>query len=90
MRLEDCFVALKVHGLVEEIVEGEERKYVLSGEAADVIEEAFRSVRQRYPRATAEGVRIRALILVVCSRMGLVTKRGLFDYVSVLSSVVEY
>jgi hypothetical protein len=90
MRLEDWCVGLRIHGLVEEIVEHGERKCVLSDEAAGMIKEAFRSLRERYPRATEESVRIRALILVVCSRMGLVTKDALFSYVSVLSSVAEY
>ena len=90
VRVEDLFVGLKIRGLVEEIVEDGEKEYILSDEAAGVIREAFRSVRERYPRATEESVRIRALILVVCNRMGLVTKDGLFDYVSALSSVAEY
>lgn len=90
MKSGDCIRELKIHGLLRDAMERNgERKYVLSDEAVDLIREAFRSVRKDYPHGTREGVEIRALILVVCSKMGMVTENGLFDYVSVLKSVAE-
>lgn len=86
MKLVDCFEELKIHGLVE--YSGEE-KPVLTKKAVQLIEEAWLAMRENYPEATEEDVTIRALIVIILERRGLVYRKNLHDYINALKSLAQ-
>jgi len=90
MKVGDCIKELKIHGLAEEAIgDNGEKQSVLSGKAVCLIEEAWLLMRERYPEATEEDVTIRALIVVVLEKMGLVYRKNLPDYISAIRSLAE-
>ena len=90
MKIEDCIKELKIHGLAkEEMGENGEKKYVLSQKAVRLIKENWFVMREKYPQATEEDVTIRALIVVVLEKMGLVCRKNLPDYISAIRRLAK-
>ncbi len=90
-QVEACVRELKMHGMVVESGEqGKEQAYVLSGKILQMIDEAMSHMRKRYPKATEESVKYRALIFVVLHKMGLVEEKSLPVYICVLNSLADW
>ena len=88
MKREDCIRELKLHGMAEEIIGlDEERHWVLTKRAVDLITECWVLTKEGYPDASDEDVTIRALIIVVLERMGLVKRKNLPDYIAAIKSL---
>lgn len=54
-----------------------------------LIKETWLVIREKYPEATEEDVTIRALIVLVLEKMGLVYRKNLPDYISAIKSLAQ-
>jgi hypothetical protein len=85
--VEDFVRELKVHGLVRD--GAEEQTFAITEKAVCLIEEAMRQMRQRYPKASEEDVKFRALIFIVLDEMGNAVRKCVPVYVGILNSLTE-
>jgi predicted transcriptional regulator len=84
---EECIRELKVHGLVKDGVEKD--TYVITEKALNLMMEAMRHMRQNYPKATKEQVKIRALIVLVLEQFGDAVRKYVPVYVGLLDGLTE-
>ncbi len=84
---EECIRELKVHGLVKDGVEKD--TYVVTEKALSLMTDAMRHMRQNYPKATKEQVKIRALIVLVLEQLGDAVRRYVPVYVGLLDGLTE-
>ncbi len=85
MKFEACVKELVVHGLAEK----KDGKYVLTEEAVELIEAHWVLMRQKFPQASVEDVTIRALIVVVLDKLGLVNRAKVPDFVSTIRTLAQ-
>ena len=90
-QVEACMRELKIPGMVveAELQEGEQA-YVLSSKALNMINEAMCRMRERYPKASEEDIKVKALIFVVLHSMGYVAHKSLPIYMSLLNSLSDW
>ncbi len=82
---------LKLHGMVVEsgLQEGQQA-YVLTSKAISAINDAMHLMRERYPEASEEDIKVKALLFVVLNNMGLVIDKSLLTYMNILNSLADW
>lgn len=90
-QVEACMRELKIHGMVVEAGLQEcQQAYVLSSKALNMINDAMRRMRERYPKVSEEDIKVKALIFVVLHSMGLVAHKSLPVYMGILNSLSDW
>lgn len=90
-QVEACMRELKLHGMVVEagLQEGQQA-YVLTNKAINAINDAMHLMRKRYPEASEEDIKVKALIFVVLNNMGLVMDKSMLTYMNILNSLSDW
>jgi hypothetical protein len=89
MKLEDAIKELKLHGLAEQEMGPQGKKWVLTKKAMLMIKECWIFMREKFPNASEEDVTSRALIFLVMERLGLVKRKNLADYVTAIKTLAQ-
>jgi len=91
MQASTCMRELKLHGIVVEagLQEGQQA-YVLTNKAINAINDAMHLMREHYPEASEEDIRVRALIFVVLHNIGLVVDKSMLTYMNILNSLSDW
>lgn len=90
-QVEACMSELKLHGMVVEagLQEGQQA-YVLTNKAINAINDAMHLMRERYPEASEEDTKVKALIFVVLNNVGLVVDKSMLTYMNILNSFSDW
>ena len=86
--VEECIRELKIHSLVKDSVDVD--TYDITEKAECLIVEAMRQMRQNYPKASEQDVKLRALISVVLQQMDAVVRKYVPVYVGILNGLTEH
>lgn len=89
MKLEDAIRVLKQHELAQEAFDGKRKKYVLSGLAECLIENAQIALRKEFPQAKEEEIMNYALIIVALAQLGEVDKGSAHVFVNAMKYLSE-
>jgi hypothetical protein len=84
MKLVDLFRELAIHGLAQEKLVRGQKEYVITEYAIESINNAWKTMRKKYPKGSENDVTLRALIVVLMKNMGEIDKECLTDFIDAL------
>lgn len=85
MSVDDCIRELKVHGLAcQKVGLDGEKRWGLSELAVLQLAECLSFAREHYPNEAEEDIAIRAMIMLVVNKLGLVNAKHITDFVNAI------